>query len=161
MATNISYTHLKFYDTIIISELVQLRPDPQASKSPLIISSPDFSTLRIIPFINNGDWKVIQEYRDKSSLKGLSSLGGLWTLLGNCFTLVFGISIMRFLFRMCYDPFTCKNTTDLDIFRLQASLYFWDNLSHPTFPRARQLEQGIPNRYRKTQECSGLHCFHG
>jgi hypothetical protein len=72
------------YDTIVMSEVLHLRPDPQSTKSPLIISSPDFATLRIIPFINSGDWKVIQEYRDKTALKGLASLGGLLTFFVGC-----------------------------------------------------------------------------
>jgi hypothetical protein len=78
------------YDTIVMSEVLHLRPDPQSIKSPLIISSPDFATLRIIPFINSGDWKVIQEYRDKTALKGFASLGGLWSFFVGCTVWLFG-----------------------------------------------------------------------
>jgi len=127
------------YDTIVISELVQLRPDPLVSKSPLIISSPNFATIRIIPFINIGDWKVIEEYRDKSALKGLSGVGGLWSFFGNCFALFF---------------WNFDHEISLS---LQTCLSLWDNSFLPTkLPGARQMAQGIPNCYRKTQECRGL-----
>jgi len=95
-------THLKVYDTIVMSEVLHLRPDPQSTKSPLIISSPDFATLRIIPFINSGDWKVIQEYRDKTALKGLASLGGLLTFFVGCTIWLVGTWFITEVFGTCY-----------------------------------------------------------
>ena len=109
-----------------MSEVLHLRPDPQSTKSPLIISSPDFATLRIIPFINNGDWKVIQEYRDKTVLKGFASLGGLLTFFVSCTIWLFGTWIITEVFGTCYVKSTSMVTDNLETFRNQTSHSFWE-----------------------------------
>jgi len=54
--------------------------------------------MRIIPLIDLADWRIIQEYRDRSVLKGFSTVGGLWTFLGGVFAFLFGKSISLIVF---------------------------------------------------------------
>jgi len=78
--------------------VVNLGSDPQASSSALISRAPDIATLRIIPLVDFSDWRIVQDYRDKSVLKGFSTVGGLWTFLGGIFAFLFGKSISYIAF---------------------------------------------------------------
>jgi hypothetical protein len=44
------------------------------------------------------EWKVVQEQRDKSVLRGFSTTGGLWTVFGGIFSICFGSSILQVMF---------------------------------------------------------------
>jgi len=72
-------------------------PDPRVSTS-LIPQGPDIATIRLTPQVDTSEWQVIQERRDKSVIRGLSSAGGLWTALGGLLSIFFGSSIMRLMF---------------------------------------------------------------
>ena len=76
-------------------------PDPLASTEPALISrAPDIATIRLIPQLPTkfSGWKIVQDHRDKSLLKGVSSTGGLWTALGGILAFLFGGSILRTMF---------------------------------------------------------------
>ncbi len=74
-------------------------PDPRTS--PLIPRGPDTSTIRIVTPFDFAEWKIVEQNRDKSVLKGLAGVGGLWTFIGGIFTALFGSSIIRIIFGAC------------------------------------------------------------
>ena len=78
--------------------MVHVFPDPQAGISPLIPRSPEISTLRAYVMMDNSEWILVEDNRDKSVIHGFSDVGGLWTFLSGTFAMVFGISLMRVLF---------------------------------------------------------------
>ena|SRR6266540_1382781 len=80
--------------------MVHVWPDPRAVTTPTIVRAPDVSTLRIVTPYQFGEWRIVQQTRDKSVLNGFGSVGGLWTFLGGIFTILFGTSIMRIIFGM-------------------------------------------------------------
>ncbi len=75
-------------------------PDPQAStETALIPRAPEIATIRLIPqFPNSSEWRIVQDRRDRSVIKGVSSTGGLWTALGGILAFLFGGSIFRTMF---------------------------------------------------------------
>jgi len=77
----------------VLSEITNIQPNYQEPPS-----SNDTASLLIIPWTGFSDIKVIQDYRDKSVLKGLSSVGGLWTFLGFIFGALFGSPLVRVAF---------------------------------------------------------------
>ena len=107
---------LKSYTTFKTFEIIHVWPDPQAVTSPVITQAPDVSTLRIIAPYNFAEWKIIQQSRDRSVLKGFATIGGLWTFLGGIFTALFGTSILRIIFGM------------------QSFLIRWRRFEYPLYP---------------------------
>ena len=77
----------------MLSEITNIQPNYREPPS-----SNNTASLLIIPRADFSDLKVIQDYRDKSVLKGLSSVGGLWTFLGFIFGALFGSSLVRVAF---------------------------------------------------------------
>ena len=100
----------KIQETFLISEMVNVWPDPQATpESALIPRAPHIATIRLIPqfpgisagtkqFPPRAEWKVIQDHPYKSLLRGVSSAGGLWTALSGILAFLFGSSIIRTMF---------------------------------------------------------------
>ncbi len=80
--------------------MAHVSTDPIASTSPLITQASNIATIRIISQTDTSEWRIIQDYRDKSALSGFASVGGLWSFLGDIFALFFGISILQIVFGM-------------------------------------------------------------
>jgi len=91
----------KIQETFLISEMVNVWPDPWATtESALIPRAPHIATIRLIPQFppRESEWRVIQDHPDKSLLRGVSSGGGLWTALSGILAFLFGSSIIRTMF---------------------------------------------------------------
>jgi len=86
------------YKSFIMSDIIDVKPDPLASTSPLITRASDVATIRIIPLKTTADWRVVEEYRDRSVLKGFSTVGGLWTFFSGIFVALFGSSLSMVVF---------------------------------------------------------------
>ena len=91
---------LQSMDSYLVSEMTQILPDPRAQSLPFIPHSPEISTIRLVnqATYDWADWNIRQEYREKSVLSGLASVGGLWTSIGGFFLIVFGAPALRILF---------------------------------------------------------------
>jgi hypothetical protein len=100
---------LQAFDTFVISQIAYLLNDPQAAALN-IPQAPNISTIRISVQNDPSDWRIIQDYREKSILGGLSSVGGLANLFGVLFVVLFGSSLLRLLFGRPYDH-TKRTTT--------------------------------------------------
>ena len=64
-------------------------------------SGPEMSSIKIILPMDvprSDSVRVVQEYKEKSALKGFVNIGGLWAFFASAFTVIFGTSIMRTLF---------------------------------------------------------------
>ncbi len=85
--------------------MAHVSTDPMASTSPLITRAPDIATIRIISQTDTTEWRIIQDYRDKSALSGFASVGGLWSFLGGIFAVIFGTSILQIVFGMNFYLF--------------------------------------------------------
>lgn len=57
----------------------------------------DIATLRIRALASTGNWRIVQDFRDKTILNGIASVGGLWTFLGGIFAALFGRSLVKIL----------------------------------------------------------------
>ena len=102
--------------------MIHVWHDPRTN----ITRAPDVSTLRIVTPYNFAEWRIIQQSRDKSVLKGLASVGGLWTFLGGIFTALFGTTIMRIIFGMqSFLIRWCRFEYLLYPDRHKTSLYLW------------------------------------
>ncbi|KAJ3540029.1 hypothetical protein NMY22_g4481 [Coprinellus aureogranulatus] len=67
---------------------------------------PLFSTLRFAPDDFTQDFNIVQDYRDKTVLAGLASVGGLATTFSTFLVIFFGTSLMRSVIRSKpYSPF--------------------------------------------------------
>ncbi|KIJ93337.1 hypothetical protein K443DRAFT_646228 [Laccaria amethystina LaAM-08-1] len=78
------------YETIAVSRMLSVYPDPLASESPLIQQGRDVSSFRVKIQSDLSESKVLQEYRSRSVLQGFSQVGGLWTFLTGVFAAIFG-----------------------------------------------------------------------
>jgi len=81
-----------------MSDIIDVKPDSLASTSPLITRASDVATIRIIPLKTAADWRIVEEYRDRSVLKGFSTVGGLWTFFSGIFVALFGSSLSMVVF---------------------------------------------------------------
>lgn len=86
------------YETIPVSRVLSVYPDPLASASPLILQGRDVSTFRVIMQYDLSESRMLQDYRSRSVLQGFSQVGGLWTFLTGVFAAIFGSTIVRILF---------------------------------------------------------------
>jgi hypothetical protein len=59
----------------------------------------NISTLHIAYQGPPGEWRIIEDYREKSVLNGLSAAGGLGSFLSLLCAILFGTSLFSFLFR--------------------------------------------------------------
>lgn len=61
---------------------------------------PNVSTMRITAeFSDLTEWRIIQDFRDKSVLNGMSAVGGLGSLLNAFFSILLGTTLLRAIFR--------------------------------------------------------------
>jgi len=80
--------------------MAHVSTDPIASNFSLIARAPDIATIRIISQADTSEWRIVQDYRDKSALNGFASVGGLWSFLGGIFAVLFGLPILQIVFGM-------------------------------------------------------------
>ena len=78
----------------MFAEITETFPDP-AAPTPADLTS---SNLRISIVHTPGDFYVVQDFRDKSVLGGLSDLGGLGSLLSTIFAMIFGVSLLQIFY---------------------------------------------------------------
>ena len=62
-------------------------------------NNPNISTLRVTYQGPPGEWRVIQDYREKSVLSGFSAAGGLGAFFSLLCSVLFGASLFSILFR--------------------------------------------------------------
>ena len=80
------------------------------------------ASLTIYPGADFSRVKVVQDYRDKSILKGLSAVGGLWTFIAFIFGSLYGSSLVRvflgmfFIIKSTMFSFSPKGNKPLSIF---------------------------------------------
>ena len=86
------------YETIVVSQMLSVYPDPLASESPLIQQGRNISTFCVIMPYDFSESKMLQDYRSKSVLQGFSQVGGLWTFLMGIFVAIFGSTILQIVF---------------------------------------------------------------
>ena len=82
--------------------MAQVSTDPIASSFPLITRAPDIATIRLISQADISEWRIVQDYRDKSVFTGFASVGGLWSFLEGIFAVIFGLSILQIVFGMYF-----------------------------------------------------------
>lgn len=75
-------------------------PDPEVPAASSITRGPDVANIRILSPNDFSDWRLIQDYRERSVLKGFAVVGGLWTFLCGVFATIYGPSLMQILFGM-------------------------------------------------------------
>jgi len=78
-----------------------LSPDPSLQ----IPRDSNTATLRLYKVDDYSDWHLSIEYREKSVLGGISSMGGFWTVLNGLFATIFGTTLMFVLF----GEWTCSS----------------------------------------------------
>ena len=71
-------------------------------------SGPAMSSITIIlpgarDLFERNSVRVVQEYKEKSALKGFVNIGGLWAFVASAFTVIFGTSIVRTLFGIAHS----------------------------------------------------------
>ncbi|KAJ3526798.1 hypothetical protein NMY22_g10024 [Coprinellus aureogranulatus] len=88
-------------ETFLIANIKQILPSSRA-----VDPDPLVSTLRFAPDDFTQDFNIVQDYRDKTVLAGLASVGGLATTFSTFLIILFGTSLMRSVIRSRpYSPF--------------------------------------------------------
>ncbi|KAJ3535449.1 hypothetical protein NMY22_g6486 [Coprinellus aureogranulatus] len=82
------------HDTFLTVEPMYTIPNPFTN-----ISDPNISTLSITKERRKSEWIIIQDYRNKSVLAGLSGVGGLGSFLSALLVIFLGTSLMRAVMR--------------------------------------------------------------
>jgi hypothetical protein len=88
------------FDELIITEITHLQPNTVFTPKP---TSDDTASLIVIPRYNHSDIRIIQDYRERTVLKGFSDIGGLWTIIAFIFGAIFGSSLLRVAFGTNYS----------------------------------------------------------
>ncbi|EDR05148.1 uncharacterized protein LACBIDRAFT_303536 [Laccaria bicolor S238N-H82] len=86
------------YETILLSRMLSVYPDPLAPEIPLIQQSPNISTFRVFMSYDFSETRMLQDYRSRSVLQGFAQVGGLWTFLTGVFAAIFGSTILQIVF---------------------------------------------------------------
>ena len=85
------------YDTFVIADTVSTVP--MSGTSSLQDINPNISTLHVIYQGPPGEWRVIEDHREKSVISGFSAAGGLGSFLSLLCAALFGTSLYSVLFR--------------------------------------------------------------
>ncbi|KAJ2913989.1 hypothetical protein MD484_g6430, partial [Candolleomyces efflorescens] len=85
------------FNTSMAAELAYVVNDPHAALFDLP-PGPNIATIRFSARNKATTWRVKQDAREKSVLSGLSSVGGLGSLLGTIFVFLFGSSLLGIMF---------------------------------------------------------------
>lgn len=83
----------------MIASIVQTLPNTLPGPTE---SDPNIGTLGFTLQTDVNEWTVLQDYRSKSVLSGLSALGGLGSLVSTVLALILGTSLARTLFRTSF-----------------------------------------------------------
>lgn len=83
----------------MFQDILHAFPNPAAP-----FEVPGRSTLHLVAVDRMSDWTIIQEFRDKSVLAGVSALGGLMSVFTGIFVMLFGITIIGVIYRECIVP---------------------------------------------------------
>jgi hypothetical protein len=87
--------------------------------------SPDVANIRILSPNDFSNWRLIQDYRERSVLKGFAVVGGLWTFLCGVFAMVFGPSLLHLLFGTAhFVVLYARSMVDLNS-RYKTPLHLW------------------------------------
>jgi hypothetical protein len=78
-----------------VASVVQTIPNPYIAPA----SNPNVATLGFALQTAQGGWTVLQDYRSKSVLSGLSALGGLGSLLSTILAVLLGTSLVQAILR--------------------------------------------------------------
>jgi hypothetical protein len=81
------------FDDFIMTEITHLQPNTVPR-----LTSNDSASLVVIPRDDHSDIRIIQDYRERTVLKGFSDIGGLWTIIAFIFGALFGSSLLRVAF---------------------------------------------------------------
>jgi hypothetical protein len=87
----------QLFNTSMAAELAYVVNDPHAALFDLP-PGPNIATIRFSARNKATTWRVKQDAREKSVLSGLSSAGGLGSLLGTVFLFLFGSSLLGIMF---------------------------------------------------------------
>jgi hypothetical protein len=99
MATHLimsTWTAIQSFDTFVIAEMSTT--SFSGTNTPQN-NNPNISTLHIIYEGPPGEWRIVQDFREKSVLSGFSAAGGLGSFASLLFALLFGTNLFSFLFR--------------------------------------------------------------
>jgi len=113
---------------------LSLYPDPAPSA---FLRSPNISTLRleVPPFAwAFSELKILSDRRTSSVLEGFASIGGLWTALSGIFAIMFGTSLIHFLY----------GAKDISILGVAHSFQF-EKIRANCLDKYPKLEQDIKN----------------
>jgi hypothetical protein len=98
MATHLimsTWTAIQSFDTFAIAEMSTASVSGIGTPQD---NNPNVSTLHIT-YQDPGEWKIVQEFREKSVLNGLSAAGGLGSFVSLLCALLFGTNLFSFVFR--------------------------------------------------------------
>ena len=111
MATKFSigtYAFPQVYDTFAIAEMVSTVSMSSMASSENI--NPNISTLHVAFQGPPGEWRVVQDYREKSVLSGLSAAGGLGSFFSLLCAVLFGTSLFSVIFRKFFICFMMEHS---------------------------------------------------
>lgn len=112
------------FESYLLAQIGHVWPDPRASgdsPSEIIPKGPSIGTLRISLQDAQAEFRILQEYRERSILRGLASVGGLWTFIGGVFSALFGSSLMRLFFGLCFSPL--NNFLEMNVILQEVNVY--------------------------------------
>jgi len=95
----------------MFAEISETMPNPTPATP-----DPTRGQVRISHILHPKDFFIIQDFRDKSVLAGLSNLGGLGSLLSTVLAIMFGVSLIQIFYRESFsilgfsaDMLTCAS----------------------------------------------------
>ncbi|KAF9534056.1 hypothetical protein CPB83DRAFT_845022 [Crepidotus variabilis] len=95
LGSNLGSLFMDTLKTFLLADIIHVWADPRPVSSSLMVTGADVATIRVRAQASTSQWKVLQDSRDKTVLKGFSDVGGLWTALGGIFAFLFGSSLMK------------------------------------------------------------------
>ena len=79
----------------MVAKTVQMMPNPFAGA----VADPNVATIGLTTQNMYSDWQVIQDYHGSSFLAGLSTAGGLGSLLSTLLAMLLGTSLVHMVIR--------------------------------------------------------------
>ncbi|KAJ2931024.1 hypothetical protein H1R20_g6098, partial [Candolleomyces eurysporus] len=89
----------QLYNTFMIADIPYIVPETRFANPRNIPIGPNVSTLQIASQLDLRDWIVIQDYRNKSTLGGIATVGGLGSFFSIVFVVCFGNSLLGIIYR--------------------------------------------------------------
>ncbi|RXW14965.1 hypothetical protein EST38_g10892 [Candolleomyces aberdarensis] len=94
----------QLHDTFMIADTPYIVPETRFDNPRNIPMGPNVSTLRITCQLELREWTVIQDYRNKSILGGIATVGGVGSFFSIVFVVCFGNPLLGIIYRT--KPFT-------------------------------------------------------